>query len=398
MRSFWIARCKLQLPALFPASWFLAYLIPILLLVNPTFAADGDSIAQEDHNHPRMLQDPLASDLRTDSESYEPDFIGVDRSIIGRAEENDRALANNAPGQLNIEQGKNHFWTFPRQALFGPKSPPTPGVPSTLLGQSPAPNPDSSNERILYISLNTCLQPTPKDSDYKGAPDQLKLFVSTDSNNKQPSLANKNHAVPVDGGFGWLNISVKDDVYFGVSAPDNNDYTGVYNYQLTASIDGFFASYYNETNAVYIDSDTSSALLYTKNLTSDDTFNPQFRKWMDEPSRFRIFVQNQDNPSILGIQNSACALQELADVRAETAIDTGMTLAGDSKPKQQFYVRTLNASSLYYAFTAIIGNSTDSGNGIVGGGGVVWQNSSFKTKSSTPSVNPLRPFADNACI
>ena len=383
MRSLWIARSELRPVAFSPTSFFLAYLISTLLLSLQTFAANGDSIAQEDHNHPRILDQSLAFGQRSDLDSYEPEFLGIDRSIIGRAGEVDQALANNVPGQLNIEQGDNQFWTFPKQALLGPKAPPPPGLPSPLRGQLSPPNPDSSDERILYISLTTCLQPNPKTSDTKNPPDQLKLYVSIDSNNRQPGPQNDARPVSVDEGFGSLNISVKDDVFFGISAPQNDGFDGIYNYQLTASIDGFYASYYNQPNVVYIDSDRSSALLYTKNLTSDNSSNPEFGKWVNGPNRFNIFVQNQDNPAILGLQRSACALKDLADVRDSTAIDTGITLAGDGFPKQQFHVRTLNASSSYYAITAIIGNSTDSGSGIVGGGGTVWNSSSFTTKSST---------------
>lgn len=381
MRSLWIASLKLRPPALFSATLFFACLFPILLHPYQTFAANGDPIAHEDHNYPLILDNVQLLDSKTDRERYESNFLGLDRSIIGRAEDN-QALANNVPGQLNIEQGKDQFWTFPKQALLGPQSPHTPGLPPPYQKQYPPPKAGSSDETILYISLTACLQPNPKDPNVKGAPDQLKLYLSTNSGNKQPSLAQHDYAVSVEEGFLSLNISVKGDVYFGISAPDNDDFAGVYNYQLTASIDGYYASYDDELKLSFIDSDSSSALLYTKNLTTDNSTKPDFQKWMTGPPRFHIFVHNQDNPSILGMQRSVCALQDFADVRAPAAIDTGMTIAGDNSPKQQFHVRTLNASSSYYAVAAVVGNSTDSGNGIVGGGGIVGSSTIFRTKSS----------------
>ncbi|KAL6713099.1 hypothetical protein ACLMJK_009220 [Lecanora helva] len=382
MRSLWSTRLEPQSLSsiLFP--------LLLILLIPTILHAYGDSIAQEDHNHPRILNEPLVLDSRLEEGNYEPEFIGVDRSIIGRATGDDQALANNDPGQLNIEQGDDQFWTFPKQALFGPKSPDSPGLPPPLQSLINSPEPEPADERILYISLNTCLQPAPKSSDAKNPPDQLKLYVSTNSNNKRPRLGNSDYAIEVDEGFASLNFSAKDDVYFGISAPKDDDFDGVYNYQLTASIDGLYVSYINETYLNFIDSDSSSALLYTSNFTDDDASNPDFEKWLDGPNRFSIFVQNQDNPSLNGMQKSVCALQNLADVRAETVIDTSMTLAGDNSPKQQFHVRTLNASSTYNAITAVIGNSTASGNGVVGGGGIVWESSrSFKTKSSTLTSN-----------
>lgn len=397
MRSFWIACSHIRPLVLLSVSSYLVPLIPIVLHPHIIHAARGDAITHGDHNHPRILDPLQALDLRTDAGFYEPNFLGLDRSIIGRAEVDDQALANNAPGQLNIEEGDSQFWTFPKQALFGPKSPRTPGLPSPLQGQQTTQTPNSSDERILYISLTTCLQPNPKSPNTKGPPKQLELYVSTDSGNKKPSRAKNDHNVTVDEGFGWLNLSVKDDVYFGVSALENDDFAGVYNYQLTASIDGFYASYYDETNLYFIDSDTSSALLYTNATFNNNASLPEFHEWMNGPPRFSIFVQNQDNPSILGMQKSICALQDFADVRTATAFDTGMTLAGDSNPKQQFYVRTLNASSSYYAIAAVIGNSTKSGNGIVGGGGMVWNSSSLKTKSSMFPYPESRASIDGMC-
>ena len=396
MKSFGIERRDLRPNA--SSILLLGCLLTTLLHTQQIHALNGDSVPQEIQNAPYSLDTPTNLELSAEGENYEPDFLGLDRSIIGRAEGDDQALANNDPGQLNIEQGKNQYWTFPKQALLGPQSPTTSGLPSNILPWIPTPTPNSPDDRILYISLTTCLQPNPNNPKSEGAPDQLKLYVSTNPGNQQPSLTNNDYAVPVDGGFGWLNISVKGDVYFGISAPSSNDFTGVYNYQLTASIDGFYASYINMTYLNFIDSDTSSALLYTNNVTNDNSSAQDFQEWMGGKPRFSIFAQNQDNPSILGLQRSICALQDLADVRASTAGDTSMTLAGNGQPKQQFYVPSLNRSSSYYAMPAMIGNSTASGNGVVGGGGIVWDVTNFKTKSRGSTIVNIECFVNPFCI
>lgn len=370
-------------------------------LIHPlgTYAINGDSVAQ-DHSHPRFLEDSEVLRLRKETRNYESDFIGLDRSIIGRADDDNQALANNAPSTLNIEQNHSQFWVFPQQSLLGPKSPPTPGLPLVLLGQEPRPNPKSSDERILYISLNACKQPTPKSADSKSNPGQLKLYVSTDPSNKQPSSSKKDHEILIDGGFGWLNISVKSDTYFGVFAPADDALTGIYNYELTASIDGFYASQYNAPNAFPVDSDTNSVLLYTANTPNENSTTDIFQNWMKGPPAFSVFVNNLDNPSLRGMEKSLCALKNYADVNDPSVVDTGMTMAGDKGPKQQFHVRNLNASSDYFAITAIIGNSTKAGNGVVGGGGTVWSptdvdvwnpvittnSTKFRTKSGMPSL------------
>lgn len=337
--------------------------------------------------------------------NYESDFIGLDRSIIGRAGQDIQNLANNVPGQLNIEQGSTQYWTFPKQSLDESKAPSTLGLPSSPLIKVVDAKP---NENVLYISLTTCLQPTSKTSSPNGPPGQLELYVSTSSTNTQPSAADKDCVVAIVEGFGSLNISVKSDVYFGIVAPNTKDFTGVYSYQLTASIDGFFASHSTEPNVNLIDSDTSSVLLYTNGIASNNTSNSEnFKKWMSGPPRFSIFVQNNDNPTIQGMRRSVCALQNFADIRLSADIDTGMTLAGDGRPKQQFHVRNLNASSTYYAITTIVGNSTNSGNGVIGGGGTVWDSSpdsspTFTTKSGMlfcdpPSTLTNSTDPDNNC-
>lgn len=366
-----------------PASTILLFLSSVFLATH-TSAAPGDSTIGEEQNHPRL--DVYGLELRHQIASYEPDFHGFDRSIIGRAGDTIQQLENNRPGASNIDPGESQFWTFPNRTLFGPKSPPGAGLPSQIEGQDVSTPPASLGRIVLYITLTTCLQPTSRNPNPNGGPDQLKLYVSTSSSNQQPDVNDNDFAVLVNGGFGSLTISVKSDVHFGVFAPRNEGFTGIYNYQLTASIDGFFASHYEDRNGYIIDSDTNSVLIYTNDTTNDsNSSTPEFQQWMNRPPVFTLYVQNQDNPSILGLHNSVCALQNLAQIRGPADIDTGMTTAGNRLPKQQFYAKNLNDSSAYYAIPAIVGNSSDSGPGVVGGGGTVWNYLNFTTKSGVCS-------------
>ena len=363
------------------APLLLTYGFPDLVRCHQADATHEDSITQQDHNHHRLLQ--LSEELRYGDGGgpYEPDFIGADRSIIGRASTGEQALVNNVPGQLNIEQGQSQFWSFSRQALSGPKSPQSTGLPSGFPNETNYAAPASSDGTTLYISLNTCLQPSPQSPNANGSLDQLKLYVSTSSGNQQPDNNNNDYAVPVDGGFAWLNItSVKSDVYIGVVAPQVPGFTGVYNYELTASIDGFYASYYDQPELYFVDSDTTSALLYTSNTTNSNSSTPVYKNWMSlNPPPFTLFVQNQNNPSLLGMQKSYCALKNLAQVSMPD-VDTIMTSLNNGQPQQQFHAKALNGNSSYYAILAVNGNSTDSGSGVVGGGGIVWDTLNFTTK------------------
>lgn len=390
MRLLRIACFEQWFPLLPCLPWCFAYLLAVSFYVGQIHAANKDPIAHEDYSHLRLHDVSQVLESRAELGNYEPEFIGLDRSIIGRAEEDNRDLANNAAGALNIEQGDTQYWTFSKTSLFGPVSPPTPGLPLSSLLPSNQSTPEASDEKILYISLTTCLQPTSKTSSKDSAP-QLELYVSTDSGNKQPSAARRRNAVVIAEGFGSLSISVKTDVYLAVVAPRTADFDGSYNYELTASIDGFFASAPEAHLANFIDSDASSALLLTNATNNHVPATGSTEQWLSRPPPFSIYVQNNDNPSITGLRRSVCALKKLADVRLPSDIDAMMTSAGDGYPKQQFHVRALNASSSYYAIVAMIGNSTNDGNGIVGGGGKVWGFSpTFKTKSGMPFVPTLQ--------
>ena len=376
-----------DLPQRATSSPFTTLLYVLACFTSHAFAAKDDSITHDNHKHP-LLNSALEVDIGPDLERYEPEFAGADRSIIGRAGDPiPTKLRNNAPGTLNINQGDRQYWTFPNETLFGAKSPRTSGLPSYLEGQNVSVTPDDPSEIELYISLTTCRQPHAKDPKSDVAPDQLKLYISTSSNKQQPD--DQDIPVSIEEGFGSLNISVKNDVYFGVYAPANGDYDGVYNYQLTASIDGFFASSYNYPNLYFVDSDSNSALLYSKNTTNTtNSSDPNFQQWMDRPPAFSLFLQNQNGPSIVGLQKSVCGLQNVAQIQVpqDDGTGTNMTAAGDGLPKQQFYVKNLNRSSTYYAVIAMIGNSTNNGSGVVGGGGTVWANpQNFTTNFTTKS-------------
>ena len=109
---------------------------------------------------------------------------------------------------------------------------------------------------------------------------------------------------------------------------------------------------------------------------------------------YGMFAHNQNDRSILGVQYSYCGLNHLAQIvaglGAENQNVVGMTTRGlYNKPKEQFYVNDLNASSSYWGFLAMQGNSTASGNGVVGGGGKVWSAVNFTTKTGLVSPRIL---------
>ena len=323
-------------------------------------------------------------------ERYQPDFAGINRGIIGRAGDDIQPLVNNQPGksQNGLQSGQSQYYTFPKSALLGPKSPSTPGLPSTVVKRNqndedlgiPEDLKKRQTQAQLFITLSTCSQPLPN-SGANGAAGQLELYISTSSSNQKPSESNNNYAVSLDSGYGNQNIAASDDVFIGVSAPSNDGYTGNYDFEITASIDGFYAVYSDQVYSRVADTDTQSLLLYTNDVTSENSSTDIFQEWLNKEA-FSVYVYDQKSPDIAGIQKSSCALNSHKQRYVNPASDnTNMTLAVDGQPKQQFHVQGLNRSSSYYATLVIEGNSSSSGGGVVNGGGTVWPSVNFTTKS-----------------
>jgi calcium channel MID1 len=375
---------------------------------------------------PYILDDEL-DDIEQREVRYEAEFFGFDRSIIGRAPSwVDAAIDNNYFYQDNVPQGTTRYYIFTNSSVWGKLSDPSQGLPSSRLRQRSGIDPEgyldkstvdvvdpegdivTYNEdeagdlelrprqlptRNVYITINTCLQPNDPTGS-KGAPGQLVLYVSQSAKNPmsvagQPDNGWQNGKwVEAVGGFANITLEASGDVYIAVYAPATEGFVNPYNFEVAASIDAPFHYYNNsQPNLYLVDSDSSSALLVTNNLTSS-TNGSVFDAWMNLAPPFVIFAANQNLSYFSGIQNSYCGLEKYAQIAGtvrgveSSNVQTSMTnMTSGPFPKQQFYVQGLNASSSYNGILAMAGNSTASGNGVVGGGGQVWQTMNFQTQS-----------------
>ncbi len=421
---------KSRLSTSIPVSLSLTIVL-LALVISLTYAADVDSITQEDHNHPLRLDLGIGGDgiealswEETERRSfYEPEFQGTDRGIIGRAEEETVVLGNNAPKTSNIRAGEKQYFAFPNQTLWGPRSSAQSGL---LLPEGwKRGMPDQDEERIhldrevwysdnihglepdlekrqdrdgrvrlLYISFNTCLQPSTNSTQTIGPPPQLQLYVSQSDSNQRPGGPDVNdrnqQLIPIQGGFGNATLNATGSVYIGVAAPNHTEYVGIWNYELAASIDAPYHSYSEKQNLFFIDSDTNSALFVTSNMTEAASNESMYQKWMAASPPFSMFAHNENDTAIRGIENSYCGLKLNAQIVAGRLDRDSATITNrgpGSKPKEQFHIKNLNGSSSYYGFLAMDGNSRDEGGGVVGGGGKVWKATNFFTKSGMGCPN-----------
>ncbi|KAJ9666155.1 hypothetical protein H2201_003834 [Coniosporium apollinis] len=401
-------------------------IIIYLSLYPPRFAyaAELDSILNEDHNHLWLLDELLDGDgalygeEQTDAQheiSYEADFLGVHRSIIGRAEEGAQTLRNNVPGRSNGQIGLTDYWEFPSDAVWGEHGEVGEGLPSPLeerpalvmrdvseleeingedaavegnttdLKRRQTERPGSQRSRTVYISIDVCQQPTSNGTTTTEAP-QLIMYVSTSEQNTKPGPDKRESQanIPLVEGFAQHTVNATGAVYIGVHEPDlQPGLSGAWNYEVTASIDAPYHSHHDgEPLLLFVDSDTTSALLVTDNLTQANASDPVYRRWMDlaEPP-FTMYAFSKNETSIRGLQRSYCGLDAVPSGK-QIEVTRTMTNRGlGNKPKEQFHIRGLNGSTTYHGFLAMRGNSTASGDAVISGGGHLWSAINFTTKS-----------------
>jgi calcium channel MID1 len=405
-------------------------LLLIYFSLNPShfaYAAELDSILNQDHNHHRIALGHklgLAGDLDWGDDTYDHDiegsrdtadyqaaFAGISRSIIGRAPLDTVALKNNLPNTLNIDAGETQYYVLEKDQLSAGQGTKGSLLPTNVIGPGATVKSKRSleddeegelkerdeeavvldkrqNSRTVYLSVNTCLQPA-LNENRTGTPGQLTIYYSLREN--KPTADNNDGSFKLDQGYGATKIpDVQDDLFISITAPDlpNNTFTGPWSYQIAASTDDYY-HYYNSSTAFMwtIDTDSQSALLATYNLTDQNGSDPaviaQRQAWMSlNTPPFDIYVFNSSSSKIDGIEKSYCGLSKLN--MDFMRINTSMSERGvGSNPKQQFYMESLVPGNTYFSVLAYGGgNTSGSGSGaVVGGGGQVWKSMQFSTKS-----------------
>jgi calcium channel MID1 len=394
------------------------------------YAVDVDSIRPEDHNHERLLGGPLLDfdfeELDLEEPTYEAHFVGVDRGIIGRATNEPMILTNNGMQETNIPQGQLVSYMFSNASLWGSLSPINSGLPSQIIlrgkkkrsmdepesieqeeddddeGGEDADDADdggesilrprqssSGEQRLLYITVTACKQPTSNTTS--DPPPQLQLYISDTQDNPTPGPGQSPQVeLELDGGYALYEVNATGNIYIGVYGENvNTTYTGVWDAQIAASIDRPYHYFWNSSdpNLLLVDSDSNSALLYTDPLISDSSNTTLAEEWMSMSPPFTVFASDASDNSIMGLQNSYCGLQTKAQISASrpgqttSEIATKMTDIGNgSLPKQQFLLTGLGPGMTYNIALAMNG-TVSSGNSAVGAGGQVFRMTSFTTSS-----------------
>jgi len=404
----------------------LAYLLLLLALVFPTtFAAVNQLQEQEVENSHMYVQLGPEALAQTDEHedtilphdddkiAYEAEFLGIDRSVIGRAAGNEPVtLSNNVPNILNVVPGETNHYMFSFRLASQALAVHADGSEGVRIDQQQEElNTTTSEEAQLprrqntesmlatvFVSINTCLQPAFTFQTDGNDPPQLELYISNTSQNPNPGPTSRGDQViiPLVEGFAGHALNATDTVYIGVSAPRKqvND-KSAWNYELAVSIDEPYHTYnVSGPSLSLVDSDPTAALLSTTNLTSLVTSNlvdrppfPAAIEWLSHGPPLSIFVHTSNDTAINGLRHSYCGLTQKAEVAVTNlspnmlGVQLGITTSQPGPaPEQQFYVPNLSNSTNYLGILAQSGNSTSAGPAVAGGGGTVFASMNFTTK------------------
>ncbi|KAF2755350.1 hypothetical protein EJ05DRAFT_99048 [Pseudovirgaria hyperparasitica] len=326
------------------------------------YAAELDSILNQDHNHHRIAEPQL--NLQGDgvevgdksNDMYEAEFLGLNRWITGRQDKRQASgLTNNLGYDTSVEPGSSIFFQF---------------------GTAEAEASD------VYVTVNTCSQPVANSTSSAEAP-QLTLYLSTDESNTTPGPTNTANSEmrAFDQGFVSYNVSSQKIVYIGISAPERPDgMEGGYTVSVGASRD---APYHSWSDQEYpwavMDTDSKAALFITNTTDVAD-----WRQFEDGNPPYTVYPMPSNSSLVTGMEKSYCAIRDASIKTLNLNITTATTFRGSKNrtPQQQVFVQGLNSSSSFVGYWARKGNSQsdDVAVPVIGGGGTVWPSKTFETK------------------
>lgn len=385
------------------------FIIPYIFILYPSGALASEFLQEIG---PREISDyDLDLGLR---DTYEPSFAAFDSSYLGRRATVIGPLENNKVVKSNLESGKAACYQLKKGTVFGGSgsgssaargidfdTSDTAGHTSSEVDMLPRQDGDM---KVVYISANTCLQPfrVARADNASIEPPQLTLLISNSSQLGCPDSSMENmpgvQKKTFDGGAVTFKMNFTDDLYISVQAQNVSvSYQGVYFFELAASVDEFYHRYESKPGQLlWLDSDASSALLVSKNLTAD---SEKTKDILSDGAQYQFYIDNELFPRLHGVRHSTCGLQTNAQIYAtpdgkgnlNNLVHMTMTTRGPGGlPKQQFYVTGLNDTTLYRGIIVKVPNTKETGKRdgqpVPGGGGVVFNSTTFNTVSGTLAI------------
>lgn len=383
-------------------------------------------LAPEDSDHSQLGQaippDHEALGLKRDAQDnggvgYTGDFAYFDRSLMGRQTDGVDSLTNNEKKEMEADPGTTKFFRLERSQLKlrdastlelrSTENVPEEGAEGDVEEDSTDPGGHILKKRQagsqVFISVNTCRQPIPDTPIMIDDPPQLKLYISTSTNNQKPGPGATNdlatQPITFVNGSAQFMLQANSDVYIGVEAPKlTQGWEGSFSFEVAASTDQYFHSYERSDPFMYmIDIDSESGLFITHNLTTDPNKTDEVGNWLkvgDIP--FTMFAFPDTIWGAKGLEASFCGLKNAWGTNSSNiTIDRSMTdrfsynpgRGGNWQlPKAQIHMQTLERNTTYIGMLVMDGGVSTEGldvsnNLTVGAGGRVWQPFQFTTKA-----------------
>lgn len=249
--------------------------------------------------------------------------------------------------------------------------------------------PSNSTPATVYITLNTCTQPSPG-SDLSNSsiaaiwqsPSLVPVLTLYGSNSSSVTLPNATASTDARTfQYGFANLTYTQNtgnLFFSVSAPARNSTWSSlpWTYQIGLSTSGPMhrALAGDQNRFLFLqDSDFSAALLTTGNLSSSEI--PNYQIWIN-PSSQSAPTGNNAASIQSSLKWSWCGISQSSALVTLNDADRSMTTRGPGGlPKEQFYVHDLVPSTYYDSYITLANNYTQ--------GGTVWPVQMFRTRDNT---------------
>jgi calcium channel MID1 len=388
-------------------------------------------LAPEDVEHSQLGQaippDHDALGLERDTQEnggvgYTGDFAYFDKHLLGRQTEGVDSLTNNEKKDMEANPGTTKFFMLEKSQLKLRDASPlelrsTENVSERDVEEdlevdgvegNTSPIRKRQTGSQVFISVNTCKQPVPDTPIMIDDPPQLKLYISTSTNNQKPGPESTNDLatapIPFVNGSAQFRLQTDSDVYIGVEAPSlTQGWEGSFSFEVAVSTDEYFHSYMRSDPFMYlIDIDSESGLFITHNLTTDANNSEDVEAWLKvEDIPFTMFAFPNTVWGAKGLEASFCGLKSSWSTNSSNiTIDRTMTDRYSYNPgrepqyhlpKAQMHIQNLQRNTTYIGMLVMDGGVSTQGldvsnNLTVGAGGRVWQPFQFTTKAGKSSI------------
>lgn len=205
-------------------------------------------------------------------------------------------------------------------------------------------------EFLIFLTGNICSQP----ANVKESDSSLAVYYSFNASMFK-NLEIGEMQLFKNGYFQALSdvpsVSSKENqdpiLYIAVRAPENTDKSSKWSYEIGVSQNDLVFQWDDRSWASLVDTDDSSALIVTGNLT--DT-SGNYSEYNASTSRYSLFIYSEDYKNYFNQLNSSwCAIRNgPALLNSENFASSFTSRSGGLQ--QQFYVGNLNSSTKYLAY------------------------------------------------